>query len=260
VLATTAFFNRAFQIGLAYASMYDRRAPGSFQPSIKENSVMPDDQNYMGSWFFRIDRFADTHLVAAQNKKQSCGLAAVKMVIFKVNKLRPGAAAFSLESEIAQRYQALAGETAHDFDVKGSGPNIIVKVLNSFGIGSWTLEAPPINQVGAKIAQYVGVDRFGLGITGINAITRRSPVILACYWSTGGGHAIVVDTVTETPFVGTLATICDPWDADIHFEKIEAGKPFTYTPKAAVGVNFWGAVKGPPGGKGTVRAIIYRQR
>jgi hypothetical protein len=221
---------------------------------------MPDDQAYLGDWFFRIDRFADPHLVAAQNKDQSCGLAAIKMVIFKVNKLRPGSAALTIESEIAKRYRALANNNAHDFDVNGSSPSIMVKVLNSFGIGSWTLEVPPINDVGTRIEKYVGVDQFGLGITGINAITRCAPVILACYWAGGGGHAIVVDTVTRVPFYGTLATVCDPWDADIHFEKIEAGKPFTYTPKSAVGINLWGAVKGPPGGKGTVRAIIYRQR
>jgi hypothetical protein len=221
---------------------------------------MPDDQPYMGSWFFRIDRFADTHLVAAQGKDQSCGLAAIKMVVFKVNKLRPGTTSFSTERDIETKYKKLAGETTHDFDLTGSSPSVMVKVLNSFGIGNWAIDNPPLNDVGTKIAQYVGTDQFGLGLTGINAAKRGYPVILACYWSGGGGHAIVVDTVTSVPIMGTYATICDPWDADIHFEKIEDGKPFTYAPTAAIGINFWGDVKGVPSGNGTVKAIIYCQK
>jgi hypothetical protein len=227
---------------------------------VQEEATMADDQPYMGSWFLRIDRFADVHLVAAQTKDQSCGLASIKMVIFKVNKLRPGATAFQTEALIEERYKKLAGETSHDFDVAGSSPTTMVKVLNSFGIGNWAIAYPPLNDVGTEIGKYVGVDQWGLGLTGLNAAMRGYPVILACYWKPKGGHAIVVDTVTSVPVMGTYATICDPWDADIHFEKIEAGKPFTYQPKAAIGVNLWGSVKGPPGGDGTVKAIIYCQK
>ncbi|MDX2038571.1 MAG: hypothetical protein SFX72_18130 [Isosphaeraceae bacterium] len=221
---------------------------------------MADDQPFMGSWFLRIDRFADVHMVAAQNKNESCGLACIKMVIFKVNKLRPGAAALQTEKTIEKRYRKLAGETVHDFDVYGSDPDIMVEVLNSFGIGNWAIEWPGLNDVGSKIAKYVGVDQMGLGFTGINAIKRGYPVILACYWKGGGGHAIVVDTVTSVPLLGTYATICDPWDADVHFEEIKNNAPFTYKPKAAIGVNLWGSVKGPPGGSGVVKAIIYCQK
>ncbi len=221
---------------------------------------MPDDQPYLGSWFLRIDRFADVHLVAAQSKDQSCGLASIKMVMFKVNKLRPGASSLETERNIEKKYKTLAGETTHDFDVKGSNPGVMVKVLNSFGIGNWAIDWPALNDVGTKIGQYVGTDQFGLGLTGYNAINRGYPVILACYWAGGGGHAIVVDTVTSVPVLGTYATICDPWDANVHFEKIETGKPFTYKPTAAMGINFWGDVKGVPSGNGTVKAIIYCQK
>lgn len=226
---------------------------------------MPDDQPFMGSWFVRIDRFADVHLVAAQNKQQSCGLASIKMVIFKVNKLRPGASALTTEREIEKRYKAQAGEAVHDFDITGSSPSVMVKVLNSFGIGNWAIDWPPLNDVGNRVAKYVGTDQFGLGITGINAARRGYPVILACYWTGGGGHAIVVDTVTSVPFLGTYATICDPWDADVHFEKLESGKPFTYRPSPVIGINFWGQTEvdktgSPPAGDGTIKAIIYCQK
>ena len=225
---------------------------------------MPDDQPFMGSWFLRIDRFADVHLVAAQNKNQSCGLACIKMAVFKINKPRPQSA-FAVERDIEQRYRKQAGEMVHDFDTHGSNPTVMVKVLNDLGIGNWAIKWPGVNDVGDKIARYVGIDQFGLGPTGANAIRRGYPVILACYWKDGkggfkGGHAIVVDTVTRVPLLGTHATICDPWDADIHFEKIETGKPFTYKPTKAIGINLWGDVKGDASGDGVVRGIVYCQK
>lgn len=222
------------------------------------------EQPYFGSWFLRIDRFADLHLVAAQNQDMSCGLASIKMVMFKVNKLRPGADALRAETEIERRYKRLAKKPAHDFEEVGADPDVMVKVLNSFGIGNWAIDRPAVNDVGTKIAKYVGVDQFGLGLTGVNALKRGYPVILACYWDKGGGHAVVVDTVTAVPFLGTFAAICDPWDGDVHFEKLEAGKPFTYKQRAVAGVNLWGKVKtdehGPPSGEGTIEAIIYCQK
>src|SRR5215469_415846 len=181
-----------------------------------------DDQPYYGSWFMRIDRFGDVHMVAAQSKGQSCALASIKMVYFKLNLLRPGASSMTTERDLETLYKQKAKESVHDFEQKGSNPQVMVDVLNAMGMGNWAIDRPLLNDVGARIEKYVGVDQFGLGITGLNAATRRYPVILACYWPKGG-HAIVVDTVTRVPVMGTYATICDPWDANVHFEKIETG-------------------------------------
>lgn len=222
-----------------------------------------DDQPYYGSWFMRIDRFADVHMVAAQGKGQSCALASIKMAYFKMNLLRPGASSMTTERNLETLYKQKAKESVHDFEQKGSNPQVMVDVLNAMGMGNWAIDWPLLNDVGARIEKYVGVDQFGLGITGINAATRRYPVILACYWAKGGGHAIVVDTVTRVPVMGTYATICDPWDGNVHFEKIETGKPFTYSPQAASGMNVWGKTKADTagiGGNGVIKAVIYCQK
>jgi hypothetical protein len=219
-----------------------------------------DDQPYYGSWFLRFDRFADVHMVAAQGKGQSCGLASIKMVYFKINKLRPGKSAFDTEAHLEEVYKQKAGEVAHDFELAGSSPKVMVDVLNELGIGRWAIDTPNLNVVGDHVAQYVGVDTFGAGP--INALTRGYPVILACYWQTQGGHAIVVDTVTNVPVMGRYAAICDPWDANVHFEKLPSGAPFTYSPTAVTGVNVWGetrADKDGIGGHGTIKAIMYCQ-
>lgn len=228
-----------------------------------------DDQPHLGSWFLRIDRFSDVHVVAAQNKSQSCGLASIKMVAFKINKLRPGAAALQKERFIEKIYRQKAGETTHNWEQTGASPTVMLNVLNSLGIGVWKISHPPVNDVGTTIARSLGVDQFGLGATGINAIKRGAPVILGCHWAPGGGHAVVVDTVTHVPAIGTFAAICDPWDGNVHFEQIEAGQPFTYNPQNVKGVNFWGktqnerVVNGKPQAYtgsdiGLIRVIIHR--
>jgi hypothetical protein len=224
---------------------------------------MPDDQPYYGSWFLRVDRFADVHVVAAQNKNQSCMLASIKMIVFKVNKLRPGKAALPTESRIEALYKQFEGNPNHDFDTTGSNRAIATQVLNALGIGNWATEYPSTPAVPEKIMKYVGVDQFGLGLTGINAAKRGYPVLLRCTWKSGRAHAIVCDTVTQIPLLGTYATICDPWDGDVHFEKMEKGKTMTYEPSEAIGINFWGSTKADAkgiGGVGTIDAITYCQK
>jgi hypothetical protein len=224
---------------------------------------MPDDQPYYGSWFLRIDRFSDVHAVAAQSKSQSCMLASIKMVVFKVNKLRPGKAAMQTEARIEALYKQFEGDPTHDFEKRGANREIGTRVLNALGIGNWATEYPAAGAMPEKIMKYVGVDQFGLGITGINAATRGYPVMLRCTWAGKGAHAIVCDTVTHIPLIGTYATICDPWDADVHFVKIEKGKVITYKPSAAIGINFWGTTQADEkgiGGVGTLDAITYCQK
>jgi hypothetical protein len=221
---------------------------------------MPDDQPYYGSWFLRVDRFADVHAVCAQNKDNSCVLASIKMVAFKVNCLRPGHTALRTERLIEARYKALEKNAAHDFNTTGGMPDIATEVLNSLGIGNWASEWPATQRVPELVTKYVGVDEMGLGLLGINAAKRGFPVILFCRWKGGGGHAIVCDTVTRVPMLGTYATLCDPWDADVHFEEIRKNRPFKYKPEKAIGLNLWGKVKGDASGSGTIVAIAYCQK
>lgn len=230
-----------------------------------------DDQPNLGSWFLRIDRFGDTHAVAAQNKGQSCALASIKMIVFKVNKLRPGAGAFQTEKNIEKVYMQEAGETTHDFEKQGSQRNVQERVLNRLGIGCWKWEQPSATLIPQLLIDNVGEEVFGAGPVA-NIIRHKYPAIIGCSWSGGGGHALCVDTVTTVPGFGTYAAICDPWDAEVHIVKIEVGKPLTYIPKPVIGINFWGETKDdaerekyaklnqpmPTPPTGTITGIIYR--
>lgn len=230
-----------------------------------------DDQPNLGSWFLRIDRFGDTHAVAAQNKGQSCALASIKMIVFKINKLRPGAGAFVKEKEIETIYLQQAGEASHDFDTNGSQRGIQEKVLNQLGIGTWKWEQPAPTNIPQLLIDGVGEEVLGLGPFA-NTIRHKYPAIIGCSWNGGGGHALCVDTITTVPGIGTYAAICDPWDGEVHIQRIEVGAPITYIPKHAIGINFWGDTKddadrkkyaaanqpmpAPP--TGTITGIIYR--
>lgn len=231
-----------------------------------------DDQANLGSWFLRFDRFGDTHAVAAQNKDQSCALASIKMIVFKINKLKPGKAALTLEKDIEKIYMQEAGEASHDFDAQGSQRNVQEKVLNRLGVGRWKWEQPVASKIPKLLIDAVGEEYLGAGPI-INTIRHNYPAIIGCSWSGGGGHALCVDTITTIPGIGTYAAICDPWDADVHIQKIEIGQPITYVPTKGIGFNLWGdtkdatdreahakanqAMPAPP--TGTITGIIYRK-
>jgi len=53
----------------------------------------------------------------------------------------------------------------------------------------------------------------------------------------------VVDTVRE--MLGThYATVCDPWDANVHIQKIERGGTFVYNAgEGGFAINLWGTTK-----------------
>ena len=69
------------------------------------------------AWFTRLTRFGDAHLVYGQEANMSCGIASVMMCVFKVNKLKPGAASVTVEKDIYQKYsQALGSAYTPEFN------------------------------------------------------------------------------------------------------------------------------------------------
>lgn len=189
------------------------------------------------AWFTRFTRFMDVHLVYGQEGDMSCGIASVMMCIFKINKLKPGRRAVTLETQIRKKYEAAYG-AANDFDKFGTYPQHLATVLNEFTDGRWSWHTLPVNDVPQRVIDKVGVTS-GLGVT-----VDVTPIILGVDWDLGGAHWVVCDTIRSVG--GTnYATICDPWDTNVHIQKIAAGSPFTYD--ASTGgfmINFGGTNKG----------------
>lgn len=192
------------------------------------------------AWFSRFTRFGDAHLVYGQEADMSCGIASVLMCVFKINKIAPGKAALYLEKEIYKKYAAAAG-TKYDAKVaekRGTGPMALVTVLNQLNCGKWKWDKVAAAAASKKIIDTVGVTK-GWGPT----VTVK-PIIVGVDWDSGGAHWVVIDTVRE--FAGShYATVCDPWDTNVHVQKLTAGHPFVYEAgQAGFAVDFWGSHKG----------------
>lgn len=174
------------------------------------------------AWFTRFTRFGDGHLVFGQEHGMSCGLACTNMLVFKINKLQPGITAVHTENQIIAAYKAQVGkkyDTAH-----GTFPEDLVKILNKLTRIKWT------NQYlsGAAVSQLI-LEK--VGVTAAPGPTMDvTPIIVGVDWLGGGAHWVCIDTVRS--FMGKkYATVCDPWDGDVHVTPIDGGKPFAYTAK-----------------------------
>lgn len=183
------------------------------------------------AWFSRITRFGDMHLVYGQEANMTCGIASVMMCIFKVNKLTPGATALTVEQKIIKKYESLLGDT-YEPEKVGTYPQHLAKILGGFTGGSWKWHNPGSNGIPKLLVDKVGVSG-GFGPT-----LNVTPVIIGVDWNLGGAHWVVVDTIRKVG--GThYATVCDPWDTNVHIQKFAVGSPFAYSAgNGGIMVNF----------------------
>ena len=172
------------------------------------------------AWFARYTRFGDMHWVYGQERGMSCGLASTTMLVFKVNKLVPGATAIRDEEQITKAYERFVGSP---YDVSnGTFPEDLVGTLDSLTKKKWMNEYLTGPALTKKMIETVGVTAAP------GPIVRVNPIILGVNWQGGGAHWLVVDTVRK--FMGKLyATVCDPWDGDVHVTTVSIGDTFEYT-------------------------------
>jgi hypothetical protein len=186
------------------------------------------------AWFSRVTRFGDLHFIYAQEAENSCGIASVVMTVFKINKLVPGAAALHREREIYRHYSAVTGST-YDGSTYSFATDL-ASVLNRLSVGTWEARDIGATNVAQAIVDSVGVDVPGLSLLGGplapalwvgNQLRQRIPIIVLVGWNAGGAHFVVIDTVNNTPF-GMYASVCDPWDGNVHITEFRTGSAFNY--------------------------------
>lgn len=209
------------------------------------------------AWFSRFTRYGDVHFVYGQERGNSCGMASIMMAYFKANKLDPRAASTPQEERVITTYETLKGST-HDFERTGAIDNLVIRTINQLDGGRWSYQyAANGTGMGGIVANKVGLTS-GLGPT-----VALSPVMIGITWTGGGGHWAVVDTV-RTVFGGMTATVCDPWDTNVHMQEITRGGAFTYRPgNGGLMVSLGGTHQGMNApydatSTGIVDAIIYQ--
>lgn len=175
-------------------------------------------------WFTRFTRFGDAHLVFGQEAENSCGIACVRMCVFKVNKIEPGKTALQTEQQIYKVYSQASGRNYDGSTYTFA--NILADTLNKLNCGTWAADFVGAAGVSDAIIASVGTDIVGLG-PAINSFRRGYPIIVLVGWGRGGAHFVVVDTVNS--FFGSLyASVCDPWDGDVHITSFKPGQAFNY--------------------------------
>ncbi len=189
------------------------------------------------AWFVRFTRFGEAHMVYSQEAENSCGIASVIMVNFKLKKGLIGAAAATsaipivgpavssaltgaalkaavlAEKEVYKAYEKVSG-SPYDGSTY-TYTDDLAALLNTLNLGAWEQK----NLAETDVAQAVIDSVCG---------TPSYPIILLTNWVVGGGgHFVVVDSVNT--FLGTkYASICDPWDGDVHVQSFTAGSRFDY--------------------------------
>jgi hypothetical protein len=186
------------------------------------------------AWFTRFTRFGDMHFVFGQEEGMTCGPSAALMCYTKLKKLAPSAPLYADTHPFQKLYEKWLG-TSYDGIKDGTWPEGLVYILNSQGCGNWRKDLYAPNDAVQAIEYFVGT-REGLGPT-----IDVSPVIVGVNWDgSTASHWVCIDTVRS--FLGsTYATICDPWDADVHVQSMTRGKPFVYTAAEQFHVDFWGS-------------------
>lgn len=183
------------------------------------------------SWFMRFTRFGDIHAVYGQEQPNSCGIACVLMATFKINKLVPGRTALHAETQVYDVYGRVSAST---YD--GSAytyTNHLASTLNQLNVGTWRSEQIGMSAIPEAITNSVGTDIVGLGPV-VNGIRRGSPIIVLVGWREGDAHFVLIDTVNSI-LGATYASVCDPWDADIHITRFRRGEDFKYAGGAVRG-------------------------
>ncbi len=202
------------------------------------------------AWFARIDRYGSAHLVRSQDtvlkngqdNSNSCGIASMLMVNFKVKKhlmaigavgsfapvsTVPGAftgfqltksainEAVKSEPEVYKVYTSVTG-SIYDGSTYSDGMQFPA-VLRRLNLGDW---------------ECVNVGQTGMFDAIKNATDDGTPVIVHCAWNSGGAHFMVVDE-THT-MIGSSICVCDPWDGELRLVDARPNSVINYDPNAFV--------------------------
>ena len=177
------------------------------------------------TWFTRFTRFGDVHMVYSQENSNSCGIACVRMVVFKVNKLRLGATARHSEATLDAAYGKVAG-APYDGSTY-SDARQLATLLGQLTSDTWSCDYVGAEGVADALLAGVGPSPIAPTVVGQAMALKCSPMILLVGFYNGANHFVVVDTIHQ--FNGqAYASVCDPWDGDVHVTPFAKGQAFIY--------------------------------
>ena len=190
------------------------------------------------AWFIRTSR-SGVHAVYSQQAQNSCGIACVIMVNFKLKKWKLAVAASAAsagivaaapgmvmavtdtmrsEKEVDAAYAKVTGQP-YDGSTD-SDARLLPQVLNQLLIGRWQTEFVPANRLADNI---INRSKFS-----------SAPFIALVHWRGGAGHFVTCDNVVTVNGT-TWADFCDPWDGSVRTLALRSGESITYHAKTEPG-------------------------
>ncbi len=192
------------------------------------------------AWFSRFTRFGDAHVCYSQEAENSCGIACVMMAVCKINKLSMSQAIHK-EKEIYKQYASVSGSTYDGSQY--SYTNHLASTLNKLGVGAWESANVGASKISQAVVDSVGTEAFGRSLLAgpaaplfwaKNQLRSATPIIVLVGWGAGGAHFVLVDTI-NTIGSSMYASVCDPWDGNVHITKFKVGENFNYVGAAVPG-------------------------
>ncbi|NKE45992.1 hypothetical protein HB662_14470 [Roseomonas frigidaquae] len=197
------------------------------------------------SWHVDFTRFATVHMVKKQDQVNSCGIACVLVINFKIKKglMAQGASAGSRiaasglpggglvgaglakaavgwavksEQEIYRIYGQVVG-TVYDGTTYSDGMRH-PEVLERIGLGRW---------------ECVNVGQNGVVAALRRAVGPGQPCIAHVAWLAGGAHFVVVDDVVQ-PGQSVFVLVNDPGDGQVVVTKVTGDGALSYRNNAGV--------------------------
>jgi hypothetical protein len=203
------------------------------------------------SWFARFDRFGSVHAVRSQDTikdsagedvSNSCGIACILMVNFKMKKhlmlagMSAGAAIASSGAPLGGYIGGSLARSAFDQAVKEEPAiyKIYSAVTGSVYDGSAYSYATDFPEVLRQIG-LVGWEALQLSPEKVFDAVKEStdagnPVIALVDWDNGGSHFVVIDQVHP----GGYVCVCDSWDGQLRLVKGSSDKFLDYDTTGAV--------------------------
>ena len=231
------------------------------------------------SWFMRIDRYGSVHAVRSQDtitsggadSSNSCGIASILMINFKMKKhlmvagLSAGAAISSSGvpggTYIGGQLSKLAIEQAvkEEPEIYKIYSNVTGSIYDGSSYSNATFFPEVLRRIGLSGWECIFVSEGDVYNTVKASCDAGNPVIARVGWNNGGGHFTVIDEV-HTLFGGKVC-VCDPWDGELRLVDASAGSPINYDPNGFVwSFSLGGNRHSYSGGKGKFSGCIVRKK
>ncbi|WP_421993665.1 hypothetical protein [Roseococcus sp.] len=186
------------------------------------------------SWHISLTRFASAHIVKKQDAVNSCGIACILMVNFKIKKglmfagLSAGASVSAVPVPGASFVGGTLSKAAVDMAVK-TEPTVY-KIYSDVVGTVYDGTSYTNGQSHPEVLKRLGLGNwecFWAGTEGISAAIKAQakagvPCIVHVKWKAGGAHFVCVDDV-YSPFGSPYACVNDPADGEVVVTELGGG-------------------------------------